>query len=425
MSAMPVLDELRDRGLLQDVTEPETLGPLLDAGQIRFYAGYDPTAVSLHIGNLVPLSVMRHLALRGNQMIALVGGATGVVGDPSGRSSERALLDDETLARNHAGVLAQVRRLVAVDATFVNNADWFRGVEYLTFLRTVGKHITVNYMLAKESVRARLEDREQGISYTEFSYMLLQAYDFVVLARTHGCRLQVGGSDQWGNITCGIELYRKMQAGAGQLFGLTAPLLMTAAGTKFGKSEKGQNVWLDPQLTSPYQLFQWWLNTDDKDVEKYLKMFTLVRLDEIAALMAEHDAEPSRRAAQRRLAAEVTTWVHGAETARRVIAASQVLFGGSVADLSDADLEPILADAPATDVAANDLDAGIALVELLVRSGLCDSKAEARRLLSQGGVYLNNLRIDADRAITRTDLATETMMLLRAGKKKYAIVRAR
>jgi tyrosyl-tRNA synthetase len=281
-------------------------------------------------------------------------------------------------------------------------------------------------MLAKESVRARLEDREQGISYTEFSYMLLQGYDFVHLARTRGCRLQIGGGDQWGNITCGTELFRKIEGSdKPPIFGLTSPLLLTAAGTKFGKSEKGQNVWLDATLTSPYHFYQYWFNADDADAEKYLRMFTFLPLDEIAGVMREHDVDRAKRIAQRRLAAEVTTWVHGSDATRRVIAAAQVLFGGSLADLSDADLSPLMGDAPALDVPRDELAAGVPLIDLLVRAGLAESKSEGRRLLTQGGVYLNNVRIeDVARAVTLSDLATESMILLRAGKKKIRIVRA-
>lgn len=419
-----LLTELRARNLIQDVTDEETLAKRLSDGSVAFYCGYDPTATSLHAGNLVPLSVATRLARAGHRFIAVVGGATGMVGDPSGKSSERKLLDNVTLADNLAALHRQITRFVSAEAIIVDNADWFRGVSFLDFLRDVGKHMTVNYMLAKESVRARLEDREQGISYTEFSYMLLQGYDFAHLAKSHGCELQIGGADQWGNITCGIELHRKM-GGQAQLFGLVSPLLLTAAGTKFGKSEKGQNVWLDASLTSPYHFYQYWLNTDDADVEKYLKMFTFLELDEIAQLIVEHDADRGKRSAQRRLAAEVTTWVHGAEGARRALAVSQLLFGGAVADLRDEDLTPLLGDAPATEVPRLELGAGVGLLDLLVRAGLAASKGEARRLIEQGGIYLNNVRIDdSARTIGVTDLATESMALLRSGKKKMRILRA-
>jgi tyrosyl-tRNA synthetase len=423
---MNLMDELQARGLVAEVTDRDGLSALLAGETITFYVGYDPTATSLHAGNLVPLSVATRLARAGHRLVAVIGGATGMVGDPSGRSSERKLLDAATLARNVAAIHGQVRRFVARDALLANNADWYGPISFLEFLRDVGKHITVNYMLAKESVRARLEDRDQGISYTEFSYMLLQGYDYVHLARVEGCRLQIGGADQWGNITCGVELYRKMEGpGKPPIYGLVSPLLLTAAGTKFGKSEKGQNVWLDPELTSPYQFYQYWLNADDADVEKYLKMFTFLSLEEIAAVIQEHEVDRSRRLAHRRLAAEVTTWVHGPDQARRAQAAAQVLFGGALTDLSDADLEPIVADAPATDVRRAELEAGLPVLDLVLRVGLVDSKSEARRLLAQGGVYLNNVRIDdAARVVGAADLATESMMLLRAGKKKIRIVRA-
>ena len=420
---MTLLEELEARGLIAEVTDREALGRQLETGKITFYAGYDPTASSLHAGNLVPLSVAARLARAGHRYIAVIGGATGMIGDPSGKSSERVLQGDETIARNLAGIRAQIERFVSADALLVNNRDWFASIAYLDFLRDVGKHITVNYMLAKESVRARLEDREQGISYTEFSYMLLQAYDFVHLARTHGCTLQIGGADQYGNITCGVELHRKM-GGKEPIYGLVSPLLLTAAGTKFGKSEKGQNVWLDPTVTSPYQFYQFWLNADDADVARYLKMFTFLPLTEIDAIVAEHDVDRGKRIAQKRLASEVTIWVHGADAERRARAVTGVLFGGDVQGLSDADLQPILADAPAIDVPRAELDAGLAILDLLARVGLAESKSEGRRLVTGGGVYLNNVRVDdPNRSVGPNDLATETMILLRGGKKKFRIIR--
>src|SRR5262249_19945315 len=343
-----LLAELRARGLVAEVSDEEGLSARLAEGPIMFYLGMDPSAASLHAGNLVPLSVATRLARAGHRYIALVGGATGMVGDPSGRLSERKLLSPEVLAANVAALRAQVQRFVSADAVMVDNADWFRGIGYLDFLRDVGKHITVNYMLAKESVRARLEDREQGISYTEFSYMLLQGYDFAHLARMIGCQLHIDGADQWGNITCGMELHRRM-GGTAPVWGLVAPLLLTAAGAKFGKSEKGRNVWLDPELTSPFDFYQYWFNASDDDVEKYLKMFTFLSLDEIAAVMAEHDPDRARRIAQRRLAAEVTTWVHG----------------------------HVPVAPPATDVALGD---GLRLIDLLVQVGMVDTKSAARRL---------------------------------------------
>jgi tyrosyl-tRNA synthetase len=324
----------------------------------------------MHAGNLVPLRVMAALARAGHQMIAVIGGATGSIGDPSGRSSERQLLDEEQLQKNLAALRGQIARFVAKDAIVVNNRDWF-GMSYIDFLRDVGKHITVNYMLAKESVRARLEDREQGISYTEFSYMLLQAYDYVQLARTHRCQLQVGGADQWGNIVTGIELGRKM-GGCPPMHGLVSPLLLTASGEKFGKSTGGGRVWLDPEMTSPYAFHQFWLNSTDADVEKYLKMFTFIPLEEIDTIVDEHRRDPGKRVAQRRLADDVTTWVHGADATRRAVAAAQVMFGGSLADLHDRDLEPLLADVPSSERTRAELEAGVPLLDLLVGVKLAD-----------------------------------------------------
>jgi tyrosyl-tRNA synthetase len=414
--SMKLLAELQDRNLVHDVTGADALQAALEAGPLTFYCGYDPTAISLHAGNLVPLSVMTRLARAGHKMIAVVGGATGMVGDPSGKAEERKLLDPATLEQNIAALRSQIGRFVSADAVVVNNADWIGRMSYLEFLRDVGKLITVNYMLAKESVRARLEDREQGISYTEFSYMLLQGYDFAHLARTYDCRLQVGGSDQWGNITCGIELSRKL-GHAKELFGLVTPLLLTSAGKKFGKSEEG-SVWLDGKLTSPYKFYQYWINTADEDVERYLKMFTFVPLDEIAAAMKEHERDRAQRVAQKRLAEEVTTWVHGAETTRQAQAATAAMFSGGA--MADADLDAM----PQTTWPRAELEAGVALVDTLVRVKLAKSKSEARRLIEQGGIYVNNLRVDdVARVLSASDLG-DGKLILRAGKKSYHLIRA-
>jgi tyrosyl-tRNA synthetase len=412
---MRLVEELRARNLIQDVTNPDGLQAALDAGPLTFYCGYDPTAISLHAGNLVPLSVMTRLARAGHKMIAVVGGATGMVGDPSGKAEERKLLDSPTLARNVAALREQIARFVARDAVLVNNADWLGSLGYLDFLREIGKRITVNFMLAKESVRARLEDREQGISYTEFSYMLLQAYDFAHLARERDCRLQVGGSDQWGNITCGIELARKL-GHEQELFGLTTPLLLTADGKKFGKSEEGA-VWLDAALTSPYKFYQYWINAADADVGRYLAMFTFLGLGEIDALMAEHDRDRGRRLAQKRLAEAVTTWVHGEEATQQAQAASAAMFSGS---LDGADLDAM----PTTTLPRPELSAGVALVELLARVKLAKSKSEARRLIEGGGVYVNGVRADdVARVLSAGDLDARGLVVLRAGKKSYHLIR--
>jgi tyrosyl-tRNA synthetase len=429
MAKLTILEELGARGLTQDITAPNELGALLAVEScVPFYIGYDPTGTSLHAGSLVPTVVMARLQRAGHKPYCLVGGATGMVGDPSGKSEERQLLDPDALGRNVEAIRRQLEPFLEFGdapnaAVMVNNYDWFKEMGYLEFLRDVGKHLTVNYMTAKESVRARLEDRDQGISYTEFSYMLLQAYDFHVLAERYGCRVQAGGSDQWGNITAGIELHRRM-GNCEPLYGFTAPLLTDASGNKMGKTAAGTKVWLDPALTSPYAFYQYWLNVQDADVERLLRMFSWRDLDEIAGIAAAHAEAPHRREGQRALAADITTWVHGEEATRRAVAASQVMFGGSIDDLSDADLEPLLADLPSSALARSELEGGVELLELLVRTKLCQSKGAARRLASQGGVYINNVRVsDASRTLTAADLATETMVVLRAGKKSYHIVR--
>ena len=422
---MDVLDELDRRGLLFDVSDREGLAKLLASGPVTFYCGYDPTGISLHAGSLVPLSLMRHLARAGHQPIGLVGGATGMVGDPSGKSEERNLLDEATLETNTQGIQRQLERLLGGSVTMVNNADWTRSVSVLDFLRDVGKYMTVNYMLSKDSVRSRIESREQGISYTEFSYMLLQAFDFVHLAEARDCRLQVGGSDQWGNITCGIELERKM--GQKPIYGLVGPLLTTASGAKFGKTAAGTSVWLDREMTSPYRFYQYWINAEDADVERYLKMFTLVELDEISELVAEHAANPGRRDAQRRLASEVTAWVHGEGAARAAEAVSAILFGATITSATSSEaLELLAGETPTTDVARAFLETGWPITEALVETGLAPSKGAARRLLGQGGVYVNNERSDdPERRLTLDDVAAGSMIVLRTGKKSYHLLRVR
>ena len=424
---MHILDELEARGLIADSTDRVELRALLSAPGATFYCGFDPSGVSLHLGSLMPITLMARLQRAGHRPLALVGGATGMIGDPSGKSDERSLLDRETLARNLAAIRAQLSRFLDFgggpsSAIMVNNADWTESMSYLDFLRDVGKHLTVNYMLAKESVRARLEDREHGISYTEFSYMLLQAFDFATLAERYDCRLQIGATDQWGNITAGIELGRKM--GRPQLHGLVGPLLLDSEGRKLGKTAAGTSLWLDPTLTSPYALYQYLLNVEDADVGRLLRMFSWRTLEEIAELERAHGVSPEQRIGQRALADDVTRFVHGDEALVRAIRASKVMFGGSLEDLRDEDLQPLLADVPSSELGRAQLEQGIALVDLLVQTRLCDSKGAARRLLQGGGVYLNNQRV-SDPAITVTarDLATESMLVLRAGKKSYHVLR--
>jgi tyrosyl-tRNA synthetase len=424
---MNILDELDARGQLADSTDRTALHALLGGSGVRFYCGFDPTGTSLHLGSLVPITLMARLQRTGHAPIAVVGGATGMIGDPSGRSDERNLLDRETLARNLAGIRAQLERFLDFGggpsgAILVNNADWTEPVSFLEFLRRYGKHLTINYMMAKESVRARLEDRDQGISYTEFSYMLLQAFDFVHLAEHHGCQLQLGATDQWGNITAGIELQRKL--GRAPLHGLVCPLLLDSAGKKMGKTAAGTSVWLDPAITSPYAFYQYFLNVEDADVERLLLTFSWRGLDEIVDLARRHKAAPEKREGQRALAEDVTRFVHGEDALRRAIRASQVMFGGSLEGLSDKDLEPLLGDVPSTSLTRAALEGGVALVDLMVETRLADSKGAARRLLTAGGVYVNNQRVSDPAAhLTAGDLATESMIVLRAGKKSYHIVR--
>ena len=426
---MHLLDELEARGLLADVTHRDELGQLLAQGNVPHYAGYDPTGTSLHLGNLVPVILQARLQRAGHRPFVLVGGATGMVGDPSGRSNERNLLDDATLEANVAAVRAQLGRFLDFDAgpsgaVLVNNADWLRRFGYLEFMRDVGKHLTVNYMTAKDSVRTRLEDRETGISYTEFSYMLLQAYDFVHLAQHHGCRLQVGGSDQWGNITAGTELQHKL--GRPRIYALVAPLLLDATGQKMGKTSTGLRVWLDADQMSPYNFFQHFLNVPDADVGKLLRIFSWRPIGELDELVRAHLLDPGKRLAQHVLAEEMTRWVHGAEATQLAIAATQAMFsGGDKVDVGQlmATLTAIGAEVPESQVPREQLVAGIGIVDLLVRTGLQSSKGAARRLVEQGGVYLNNERVSAVDLVVTTEHLAGAGLLLRTGKKSYHLVR--
>jgi tyrosyl-tRNA synthetase len=422
---MALLDELNDRGLIADITDREGLAALLASQVVPVYAGYDPTSASLHVGNLVPTVLLKRFQLAGHRPIVVVGGATGMIGDPSGKSAERNLLDDATLATNVAGIRAQLSRLLDFDdpstgAVMTNNVDWTRGVSYLDFLRDIGKHLTINYMLGKDSVSSRLQ-AESGISYTEFSYMLLQAFDFVQLAKLHGCRLQVGGSDQYGNITAGCELQHKLRGP--KLFGLSAPLLLDASGSKMGKTSSGERIWLDPERTPPYVFYQYWLNRDDEEVGRLLRLFSLRPLAEIEDVLRDHDADRSRRNAQRELARALTTWIHGAPVVARVETASRVMFGDSLDGLTDADLGVLAGTVPTIDVARTELATGVGIVDLLART-IAESKGAARRLVTQGGAYINNRRItQVEHQVTLEHLATETMIVVRGGKKDYCLVR--
>jgi tyrosyl-tRNA synthetase len=423
---MHLFDELSARGLLADVTDRNALAELLAKEVVSVYAGYDPSASSLHVGNLVPVILQRRFQRAGHRPVILVGGATGVIGDPSGKSNERNLLDEDTLAHNVAGIRGQLSRFLdfgdgPTGAVLVNNADWLRGFGFLQFLRDVGKHLTVNYMMAKDSVKSRLEG-DTGISYTEFSYMLLQAYDFVHLSRALGCRLQVGGSDQYGNITAGCELSRKM--GGPQLFGLTAPLLLDANGQKMGKTSTGERIWLDAERTSPYAFYQYWLNCSDAEAPRFLRLFSMRPLEELDELLRAHDVDRSKRQAQRELARTMTSWIHGEGSTGRVEVASKVLFGGSLDGLEDEDLAMLSQVAPVIDIPRSELEAGLGIVDLLART-VADSKGAARRLVQQGGAYVNNVRVaDLEHKVTAAHLATRTMLLVRSGNKNYRLVRA-
>ena len=414
-----LLDLLRARGFVQDATPG--LAERLREGPITAYAGFDPTADSLHVGNLVPVMGMAWLQRLGHTPIALVGAGTAMVGDPSGKRSERPVLTLEQIDRNALAIMRQLQRFLSFEGTNAarlrNNAEWLRGIHLMDFLRDTGRHFSVGYMLQKESVRSRLET---GISYTEFSYMLIQAHDFWHLYHTERCELQLGGSDQWGNITAGTWLVDKREHR--QVHGLVFPLITTASGAKFGKSEAG-NVWLDPGRTTPYHFYQFWLNTDDRDVERYLKLFTFLPLDRIAAALAAHAAEPGRREAQRVLAREVTATVHGDAAAEQAIQTSAALFGrpGETAPADEA-----TAEMPERRVSRAQLPEGLPVIEVLVASGLASSKADARRGIQGKGFYLNGRTIDdVELRIGEESLQgppERRFMILRKGKKNYVRV---
>ena len=420
---MNVFEEFEWRGLIYDASEG--LKEALAGQKITGYIGFDPTAPSLHVGSLLPIMGLVRLQQYGHTPVALVGGGTGMIGDPSGKTEERQLLSKEQIEYNLEGIRAQLSRFLDFEARtnkalLVNNADWLVPVSMVDFLRDVGKHFTVNYMLAKESVKRRYEE---GISFTEFSYMLLQAYDFLVLHDRYGCTLQMGGSDQWGNIVAGIELIRKLRGT--RCYALVSPLVTTSAGIKFGKTEAG-SVWLDANLTSPYRFYQFWYNTDDRDVVKYLKFFTMLNRQEIAALEALTASAPEKREAQKRLAEEVTLMVHGEYNLRKAIQASQVLFGGEIADLNASEVLDIFADVPSSDIPrASFAGDGMPLVDLVIACGFAPSKGAARRLIEAGGIYVNNRRVaDVQAAIDLSALIEGQYLVLRKGAREYHLVRA-
>jgi tyrosyl-tRNA synthetase len=419
-----IFSELQWRGLVHQVTDPE-LGKLLASEQFVLYCGFDPTADSLHLGGLIQLLGLRRMQLAGHKPIAVMGGGTGLIGDPSGREAERSLLAPEVLEANIAAIRAQAERIVdfnegASQAIMVNNADWLRPLKLTDFLRDIGKHFSVNQMVARDSVRSRLENREQGISFTEFTYMLLQSYDFLHLFTQHNCRLQIGGSDQWGNITYGIELIRKV-TGA-EAYGLTSPLIKGLGGAKMGKSVGG-NVWLDPAKTSPYRFYQHFINVDDAQVGQLLRFFTFLTRQEIEVLEKQVQEAPQRRDAQKVLAREVTTLVHGSDEAARAERASQALFGTTITELEEGELLDVLADAPSSTVPQSSLSPGAPLIDLLIESGLATSRKTAREFIGGGGVYINNTKqTDVDRAVGEQDLLHGRYVVLRRGKKNHHLV---
>ena len=416
--------DLKWRGLLNQVTD-EHIDQFLLEKRRTIYTGFDPTGPSLHVGHLVAIMNLRRAQRAGHRPIALLGGATGMIGDPSGKSEERQLLTPETIAENVRSIRAQMETFLDFDekdgALLLNNFEWMKDFSFLDFLRDVGKHFPVNVMLTKDSVKSRLERTDSGLSYTEFSYMLLQSYDFVVLNRDYGCEAQFGGSDQWGNITAGIDLARRMTGT--QLYGLTTKLLTKSDGKKMGKTESGA-VWLDPNRTSPYHFYQYWVNVDDADIPNVLRFFTDLSEPETAELLAEHEKDPGKRLPQKQIAMELTRLVHGQAGLRAAEKATEIFFGAEVSQLDDSQLGPIFADVPSIEVTRAELEEGLPLIDALVRAKLAGSKGDARRAIQQGGAYVNNRPGgDLDRKLTTADLASETMIVLRSGKKRYALIK--
>ena len=429
---MDFIQELTWRGMVHTVmpgTEEE-----LKKGMATAYLGIDPTADSLHIGHLCGVMMLRHFQRCGHKPLVLVGGATGMIGDPSGKSAERNLLDEKTLRHNQEAIKNQLRKFLDFDsdapnrAEMVNNYDWTKDVTFLDFAREIGKHITVNYMMAKESVQKRLNgEARDGLSFTEFTYQLLQGFDYLTLYQERGCRLQLGGSDQWGNITTGTELIRRKLGG--EAYALTCPLITKADGGKFGKTESG-NVWLDPERTSPYRFYQFWLNVSDEDAEKYLKIFTFLSQDEIKALAEEHAANPGARPMQKRLAKELTEMVHSTEAYRSAVAASEILFSPKAAEalhqVDEKTLLEVFEGVPMFDIDRAELEAGIPLIDLLaVKTQVFPSKGEARKMIQQGGVSVNKVKVmDPNQVIGADQLLGGKYIHIQKGKKNHNLLKA-
>ena len=428
---MDFIEELTWRGMIHDMM-PGT-AEQLKKEMTTAYLGIDPTADSLHIGHLVGVMMLKHFQRCGHKPIALVGGATGMIGDPSGKSLERNLLDEPTLRHNQAAIKAQLSKLIDFDSTapnaaeMVNNYDWMKEQTFLGFIRDIGKLITVNYMMAKDSVKKRFNGEGEGMSFTEFTYQLVQGFDFLTLYETKNCKLQLGGSDQWGNITTGTELIRR-KAG-GEAFALTCPLIKKADGTKFGKTESG-NVWLDPRYTSPYKFYQFWVNVSDEDAERYIKIFTLLDRETIEQLIAEHREAPHLRKLQKKLAEEVTVMIHSREDYERAVAASSILFGGGADALKAADERTILEvfeGVPQFEIAKADLEAGVPFSALCTeKAALFASKGELRRLIQGGGISLDGTKVaDPEQKVTEADLISGKFLLVQKGKKNYFLIIAK
>ncbi|MCM1031687.1 MAG: tyrosine--tRNA ligase [Oscillibacter sp.] len=426
---MNFVDELKWRGMIHDImpgTEEQ-----LAKGQTTAYVGIDPTADSLHVGHLVSVMMMKHFQMAGHKPIFIIGGATGMIGDPSGKSQERNLLDEETIHRNMDAIKGQLSRFIDFNseasnaAMMLNNYDWMKEFSFLGFIRDIGKHITVNYMMAKDSVKKRLgAEAAQGMSFTEFTYQLVQGYDFLHLRKNHGCMLQMGGSDQWGNITTGVELIRRKEGL--DAYALTWPLMTKSDGKKFGKTESG-NIWLDPRRTSPYKFYQFWLNTTDEDAAKYVKIFTILPPAEIDALIAEHQQAPHLRKLQKTLAKEVTCLIHGEEAFESALEASQILFGNATSEtlrkIDEATFLAVFDGVPQFEIKKSDLDAGIPVVDFLAeKTAVMSSKGEARRALKANSISINKEKVNEEAVIKSDDLIDGKYILAQSGKKNYFLV---
>lgn len=428
---MNFAEELKWRGMIHDIT-PGT-EEYLKQGMATAYLGFDPTADSLHIGHLVGVMILKHFQRCGHKPVVLIGGATGMIGDPSGKSLERNFLDEETLRHNQDFIKKQLSHLIDFDSTennaaiMVNNYDWMKDMSFLDFIRDVGKHITVNYMMAKDSVKKRFSGEGEGMSFTEFTYQLVQGYDFCQLYKLHDCRLQLGGADQWGNITTGIELIRRKMDGQG--YGMTCPLIKKADGTKFGKTESG-NIWLDPRYTSPYKFYQFWLNVSDDDAQSYIRIFTLLNRNEIEALAVEHEQAPHERKLQKALAKELTCMIHSEAEYDKAVEASSILFGGSTSDklktIDSQTLLQVFEGVPQFSLPLSEIEIGISFVDLCVeKCPIFPSKSELRKLIQGGGVSMNKEKIEsADRNVDTGDLIAGKYLLVQKGKKNYFLITA-